>query len=273
MSLSEIESLVLVGAGKMGGALLQGWLDGGLKPAAVSLIDPAAGDDIMALGSEMGFKVNPDYGALGVPEIIVIALKPQVMAKVLPDYAAAAEAGSTFLSVAAGQSIGDIERALGGKAQVVRIMPNTPVAVGAGASVLFANESVSAGMREISQALMETVGIVAWIDDESYMDAVTALSGSGPAYVFHLVECMARGGIAAGLPDVLAKKLARQTVIGGGALLDASPLEPDVLRKNVTSPGGTTAAALGVLMGENGLPSLITEAIAAAKKRGQELSG
>ena len=278
MSLADISTLALVGAGKMGGALLQGWLKGGLNPGAVTLIDPAPGKGILALVREQNLGLNPDPGAPGPgtmapPEIVVIAVKPQVMGKVLPGFGDMARAGSTFVSVAAGQTIADIERALGTRARVVRAMPNTPAAVGAGISVLVANVNVPAQMRERAEALMASVGQVRWIGDEALMDAVTAVSGSGPAYVFHLVEAMAAAGEAAGLAPDLAMALARQTVIGGGALLKASPLTPDVLRQNVTSPGGTTAAALEVLMGENGLTPLMTRAVAAAKRRGEELAG
>ncbi|VAW12618.1 Pyrroline-5-carboxylate reductase [hydrothermal vent metagenome] len=273
MSLAEISSLALIGAGKMGGALLQGWLKGGLNPGAVTLIDPAPGAEILDVVSEHNLDLKSDPGAMAPPEIVVIAIKPQVMGEVLPGFGDMARGGATFVSVAAGQTIADIERVLGTRARVVRAMPNTPAAVGAGISVLVANVHVPSKMRCRAEALMASVGEVRWIDDEGLMDAVTALSGSGPAYVFYLVQAMAAAGEAAGLGPDLAMDLARQTVVGGGALLGASPLGADVLRQNVTSPGGTTAAALEVLMGEDGLTPLMTRAVAAAKRRGEELAG
>jgi len=269
--LAEISALTLIGAGKMGGALLRGWLAGGLNPASVTLIDPEPDAEILALASKKHLNLNP--GTVAASEFVVIAVKPQVMGAILPQFGDLARSGATFISVAAGQTIADIERALGTRARVVRAMPNTPASVGAGISVLLANSHVPATMRRQAEALMAAVGKVCWIDDEGLMDAVTGLSGSGPAYVFHLVEAMAAAGEAAGLDPDLAMTLARQTVIGGGALLEASPLAPDVLRQNVTSPGGTTAAALEVLMGSHGLTELMTTAIAAAKRRGEELSG
>jgi len=273
MALAELSSLALIGAGKMGGALLRGWLAEGLKAASVTLIDPEPDAEIVALVEARHLGLNPDIGAMPPPEIIVIAVKPQVMGAILPQFGDMARSGATFISVAAGQTIADIERALGTRARVVRAMPNTPASVGAGISVLVANSHVPVAMRGQAEALMAAVGQVCWIDDEGMMDAVTALSGSGPAYVFHLVEAMAKAGEAAGLGPDLAMTLARQTVIGGGALMKASPLTPDVLRQNVTSPGGTTAAALEVLMGRDGLTQLMSKAVAAAKRRGEELSG
>jgi pyrroline-5-carboxylate reductase len=273
MNLADVGPLLLVGAGKMGGALLQGWLDGGLPSDAVTLLDPAPGGEIVGLVDESGLRLNPDLGGLTPPDIVILAIKPQTMAEVLPGLAAFARGGSTFLSIAAGQTIADIERGLGCEARIVRAMPNTPAAIGAGISVLVANDRVPAPTRAAAEALMASVGPVRWIDDEGLMDAVTAVSGSGPAYVFHLVECMAAAGLAAGLPADLAAVLARQTVVGSGALLGASTLTPETLRRNVTSPGGTTAAALEVLMAPDGLEALMTRAIAAARRRGEELGG
>lgn len=273
MSLAQISSLVLVGAGKMGGAMLEGWLRGGLAGSAVTVIDPQAGDEITALAKSHELTLNPELEKISAPQLVVIAIKPQMMAAVLPSFAGIAAQGSTFISVAAGQTIADMERNLGGPAQIVRVMPNTPAAVGAGISVLVANDATPDDMRGHAETLMRAVGMVRWIDDEALMDAVTAVSGSGPAYVFHLVEAMAAAGVAAGLAPELSMDLARQTVIGGGALMAASLLPAATLRENVTSPAGTTAAALDVLMADDGLPPLMVRAVAAAKKRGQELGG
>ena len=273
MSLRLISSLVLVGAGKMGGALLQGWLKGGLPGSAITLIDPQPSDEMAALAKSEGLALNPELGTITAPQLVVIAIKPQMMAAVLPSFAGIAAQGATFLSVAAGQTIADMERCLGGPAKIVRVMPNTPAAVGAGISVLVANDATPDDMRGHAETLMSAVGMVRWIEDEALMDAVTAVSGSGPAYVFHLVEAMAAAGVAAGIAPDLSMDLARQTVIGGGALMAASPLPAANLRENVTSPAGTTAAALDVLMADDGLPPLMVRAVAAAKKRGQELGG
>lgn len=273
MSLAGTGPLLLVGAGKMGGALLEGWLEGGLPSGAVTLLDPSPGGEVTALVDERGLTLNPDIASLPVPDIVVIAVKPQITAEVLPRLAPFAGSGSVFLSIAAGQTIGDIEQQLGQPAAVVRAMPNTPAAVGAGISVLVANSRVPAAMRQRAEALMAAVGAVRWIEDEGLMNAVTAVSGSGPAYVFHLVECLAAAAVEAGLPRDLADVLARQTVIGSGRLLAGSALPPATLRKNVTSPGGTTAAALDVLMGDDGLEPLLTRAVAAAKRRGEDLGG
>ncbi len=264
-------TVALIGCGKMGGAMARGWLANGLSADRLFVVDPAATDvpDGVARTDAAALSAQAQ-----VPDIIVLAVKPQGMADTLPAYRTLAERGSVFLSVAAGKTIDGLTAGLGGTAAVVRAMPNTPAAVGRGASVLCANARVPADRRAACEALMAAVGSVHWVDDEALMDAVTAVSGSGPAYVFWLVEAMAAAGEKAGLPADLAAALARQTVVGAGALMAGSPETADTLRRNVTSPGGTTAAALSVLMAETtGLGPLMAEAVDAAARRSRELAG
>jgi pyrroline-5-carboxylate reductase len=267
-----VTRVLLVGCGKMGGALLQGWLDRGLAPADVAVIEPNPAarhevDDRVQAVSRL-----EDVPAAFRPEVVVLATKPQVMAEVLPPYARYA-GSATYLSIAAGKPIAFFQSLFGADAAVVRAMPNTPAAVRRGITVACASVKVGAQARAACQNLLEAVGEVAWTDDEGLMDAVTAVSGSGPAYVFLLAEALAKAGAAAGLPEELAAKLARVTVAGSGELLHLSPLSAAELRRNVTSPGGTTAAALDVLMAADGLEPLLTRAVAAATRRGRELAG
>lgn len=261
--------VLLVGCGRMGRAMLDGWFDRGLPPGSVIVVEPAG----PALPSGVTGVASPaDLPANLSPDVVVLAVKPQAMDAVLPDYRRFAGSG-LFLSIAAGRTIASFEAVLG-DAAIVRAMPNTPAAVRRGITVACANARVSGDGRARCQDLLEAVGDVAWIDDEGLMDAVTAVSGSGPAYVFLLVETLAEAGRRAGLPEDLAMRLARATVAGSGELLARSPETAAVLRRNVTSPGGTTAAALSVLTAEkDGLQSLMTEAVAAAARRSRELAG
>lgn len=264
--------VLLVGCGKMGSAMLAGWLERGIDPAGVVVVEPGA-TARDAFGPK-GVTVVDGAAAIDSgfrPDVVVLAVKPQVMADVAPAYARFA--GSVFLSIAAGKPVAFFEKLLGDVA-IVRAMPNTPAAVQAGITVCYPNAKVDAAARTRCQSLLESVGEVAWIDDEGQMDAVTAVSGSGPAYVFLLAEVMAKAGIAAGLPAELSTKLARKTVWGSGQLLNLSPESSEQLRINVTSPGGTTAAALAVLMQPgSGFAELMEQAVAAATKRGKELAG
>lgn len=274
MSLASIPSLVLVGAGKMGGAMLAGWIGNGLSAAAVTLVDPALGPEMAALAADHGLRhVTEPAAAPAAPAVLVLAVKPQMMAGVLAAVAPIVGPRTVVVSVAAGTTLAALGAALG-SGPIVRVMPNTPAQIGAGMSVGVGNAAADPATRGLVDALMGAVGRMAWIDDEALMDAVTAVSGSGPAYVFLLAEVLAEAGRAAGLPDDLAAVLARQTVVGAGALLGASDLDPATLRRNVTSPGGTTAAALAVLMAqEDGLQPMMTQAVAAAARRGRELGG
>jgi pyrroline-5-carboxylate reductase len=264
-------TILLVGAGKMGSALLEGWLSLGLAPNRVAVIEPQPSSELAALAGQ-GLRLNPAPVAAREIAAVMLAVKPQVAPEVMPTVVPFVGTGTVVVSIMAGRTLRFLEASLP-SAALVRAMPNTPAAVGRGITVAVPNTRVSAPQRDLVHALLSAVGKVEWTDDEGLMDAVTALSGSGPAYVFLLAETMARAGCAAGLPAALAQALARVTVAGSGELLHRSPLDPSVLRQNVTSPGGTTAAALEVLMGKDGLEELMTKAIAAATKRSRELAG
>jgi pyrroline-5-carboxylate reductase len=260
-------SIVLAGAGKMGGAMLTGWLAQGLDPACVAVIDPMPAPEIAALAAK-GVRINPaDASPAG---ILVVAVKPQMFREAGAALKRWVDTSTLVVSIMAGTTIAALQEACGGA--VVRAMPNTPAAIGRGITVAVPDGNVSAAQREIADALLRATGAVEWVDDESLMDAVTAVSGSGPAYLFLLAEELARAGVAAGLPEALAAKLARDTVSGAGELLNQSDLPPSTLRQNVTSPGGTTAAALSVLMGADGFAPLLTRAVAAATARSKELA-
>jgi pyrroline-5-carboxylate reductase len=248
--LDDIGRLALVGAGKMGGAMLEGWLALGLDPRNVVVIEPHPSEEIAALAKK-GAAINPPAGSVGAIATIVLAVKPQVAAEVMPAVAALAGAETLVVSIMAGKTLGFLQDALP-KAAIVRAMPNTPAAIGRGITVAVPNDRVTAEQKQRAHALLAASGAAEWVGDEALMDAVTAVSGSGPAYVFLLAETLAKAGVAAGLPADLSAKLARQTVAGAGELLYRSPLEPATLRRNVTSPGGTTAAALSVLMAADG---------------------
>jgi pyrroline-5-carboxylate reductase len=262
--------LLLVGAGKMGHALLEGWLGLGLDPRRILVFEPQPASDLAALAAR-GLRLNPLHSEARGAEAIVIAVKPQIAADVVPPLAPLVGNVSVAISIMAGKPLQALERALPGAA-IVRAMPNTPAAIGRGMTVALANQRVSSAQRELAHALLSATGAVEWISEEALMDAVTAVSGSGPAYVFLLAEALAQAGIDAGLPPDLAAKLARETVAGSGELLRRSALDPATLRQNVTSPGGTTEAALAVLMGAEGLASLMTEAVAAATRRSRALA-
>jgi pyrroline-5-carboxylate reductase len=262
-------TILLAGAGKMGGALLTGWLAGGLDPRRVAVIDPHISSEITALSAK-GVALNPDTKSAGNVETLVVAVKPQMFREAGPRLRSFVSDRTSVVSIMAGTTIASLQEVCGGA--VVRAMPNTPAAIGRGITVAVAARDVSASQRSIADALLRATGSVEWVDDESLMDAVTAVSGSGPAYIFLLAEELACAGVEAGLPEALATKLARETVAGAGELLHRSELAASTLRQNVTSPGGTTAAALDVLMGEPGLRALMIRAIAAATKRSKELA-
>jgi pyrroline-5-carboxylate reductase len=264
-------TLVLVGAGKMGGAMLDGWLARGLKPKQFTVIEPQPDKAVKAL-ARRGLKLNPK-GKAAAASAIVIAVKPQAAAEALPSLAAYVDKTTLVLSIMAGRTISFLEKSLPVGTAIVRAMPNTPAAISRGISVAFANARISTGQRKLASDLLAAIGKVEWISHEGLMDAVTALSGSGPAYVFLLTEAMAGAGIAAGLPPALATRLARETVAGSAELMYRSDLDAATLRQNVTSPGGTTAAALDVLMGPGGFDELLTRAISAATRRSRELAG
>ncbi|RMH48374.1 MAG: pyrroline-5-carboxylate reductase [Alphaproteobacteria bacterium] len=271
MEFEEIagRGLVLVGCGKMGSALLEGWLRGGLPPDAVWVVEPNPSDWLRARAEEgvhLSAALPPD------PRVVVLAVKPQMMAEALPQIAQAVGAETLVLSIAAGTPIAAFEAAFGPGTAIVRAMPNTPAAIGQGISAIVGNAAAGAEDLTLAERLMRAVGDVVRLDDEAQMDAVTAVSGSGPAYVFLLIEALAAAGAAEGLSPELALRLARATVAGAGALAIEADEGPDQLRRNVTSPGGTTEAALRVLMDEaEGLGPLVRRAVHAAAERSREL--
>jgi pyrroline-5-carboxylate reductase len=262
--------LVLAGAGKMGGALLSGWLGGGLEPSSIRVIDPAPSAETAELLARSGIVAMPQPSGDGAG-VLVVAVKPQVIGAVLPPLSGTVRNDTIVVSIAAGITMETLNRGLG-RGRIVRTMPNTPAQIGRGITVAVGSGAIDQGARALVTALFEAVGEVAWVEDEALMDAVTAVSGSGPAYVFLLAECLAEAGAAAGLAPELAYRLANATVSGAGALLAQSGEDPALLRKNVTSPGGTTAAALDILMAPGGLAPLMRNAVLAAKKRAAELA-
>ncbi len=272
MMLSLRGPLLLAGAGKMGSALLSGWLKRGLDPSRVIVQEPAPGPEAQELMRAQGVRWSSQIDALDdTPDAIVVAVKPQAIDAAFPPLAKLAGPQTVVLSIAAGKPLAAFERHLPAGTAVVRAMPNTPAAIGRGIAGAIANAHVTPPQTALCGALLQAVGEVVWIKDEALMDAVTAVSGSGPAYVFLLAECLAEAGVAAGLDAKTAEALARATVAGSGELLRASANDAATLRQNVTSPGGTTAAALEILMREDGLKALMREAVLAAKKRGREL--
>lgn len=269
--MASTKKIVLLGAGNMGGAMLAGWLKSGIAGSSILILDPKVSDAMAAQAAEHGVEiaVAPPEGLKA--EIIFLAVKPQIMDAALPPVKSLVGPDTVVVSIAAGKTLSFIEGYLGAGA-FVRAMPNTPAMVGRGVTGAFANAAVTAAQKAAVHELLKVSGPVEWVSSEADIDSVTALSGSGPAYVFYLVECMAEAGRKLGLPADLAMRLARETVSGAGELLHQSPEDASRLRINVTSPGGTTAAALSVLMADDGMQPLFDAAIAAARKRAQELA-
>ncbi len=266
-------TLVLMGAGKMGGAMLEGWLAAGVDRAGLTVLDPKPSDTLLALAAAHGFRLNPPLGKIAEPEALVLGVKPQGLDEAAETLAALAGPDTLVVSILAGKTIANLAARAPRARAIVRAMPNLPASVRRGVTGVAAGPGVSEKQRGLTTAMLSGIGAVEWVAGEHLIDAVTAVSGSGPAYVFHMVECLAKAGEAAGLPADAALRLARRTVEGAGELLHASPLGADELRRNVTSPAGTTAAALEVLMADNGLQPLMTRAVAAARRRAEELSG
>lgn len=265
-------SFLLVGCGNMGRAMLGGWIEENVKPNDIMVIDPSTAN--LEVAGKMGCRIfsspvliEEEYQ----PDVIVLAVKPQYMEEVIPTYKKFIDNGALVISIAAGTKISLFEKYFGENAAVIRTMPNTPAAIRRGMMVSFANNNVTAEHRKICDILMNAIGTTAWVDDEALMDAVTGLSGSGPAYVFHMIEAMIVAGVKAGLSEELATTLAKVTLSGAGELALSSTETVGQLRKNVTSPNGTTAAGLGILMGTDGLTELMTKTVAAAKQRSEEL--
>lgn len=265
----ERRGLVLLGCGKMGTALLEGWLARGLAPSVFTILDPAPAPRIQALAGE-GLRLNAPLPH--APAVAVLAVKPQTMGVALPRLAALSGGATLFLSIAAGTPLRALEAALGPGTPIVRAMPNTPAAIGRGITALVGNARAGADALALAETLLQSVGQTVRLTSEAQMDAVTAVSGSGPAYVFAMIEALAAAGEAEGLAPDLALRLARATIVGAGCLAESSPLPPSTLRANVTSPGGTTAAGLEVLMAQDvGLAALIRSTVAAAAARSREL--
>lgn len=268
--------LCLVGAGNMGGAMLAGWLAAGRDAASIEVIDPAPPEPMADLIAKYGVRLFADPAGAQRPDILLVAVKPQIIGDVLPGLTELMDADNVLVSVAAGTTLSSLQSPFGtfdgSPIRAIRAMPNTPAMVQRGVSVCVASSDVSDDQRAIVTGLLEAIGTVDWIEDEGLMDAVTGVSGSGPAYVFHLAEALAEAGVAAGLPAELAARLASGTVSGAGELLRQSDLPPATLRENVTSPNGTTAAALEVLMAQDGFPELLRRAVASAARRSKELS-
>ncbi|MCC5966067.1 MAG: pyrroline-5-carboxylate reductase [Natronohydrobacter sp.] len=258
------DGMVLLGCGKMGSAMLAGWLARGVPPGSVHVIEPTPSDWLRGTGVALNTDLPP------APAVAIVAVKPQMMGDALPALQALGNGATLFVSIAAGTTMARFSDALGAQTPIIRAMPNTPAAVGAGITALIGNAHVSEDQMALAEALLAAVGQTVRLEDEAQMDAVTGLSGSGPAYVFHMIEAMAEAGVAEGLAPELAMQLARATVIGAGQLAAGSEESAEQLRINVTSPKGTTAAALDVLMPE--LPPLMARAIKAATDRSRELS-
>ncbi|MFH5924114.1 pyrroline-5-carboxylate reductase [Roseomonas xinghualingensis] len=270
MSAAPLPPVLLVGCGKMGGALLSGWLERGLSRAVV--VEPHTASTAAFAGRVLVAPEAEDIPYDFAPAAVVLATKPQQAEAALPTYARYAQGGAVVVSIMAGKTISAMEGLLGGAA-VVRAMPNTPAAIGQGFTVACAGRRVSADQKALADRLLSATGEVAWVDAESLIDPVTAISGGGPAYVFLLAELLEKAALEQGLPPDLARRMARATVSGSGALLSRSEEDVAVLRKNVTSPKGTTEQALAVLMAKDAWPRLVSEAIDAATKRSRELAG
>jgi len=266
--------LLLIGAGNLGGALLRGWIDSGIEPGQIIVQDPGPPDHMVDWMKAHNVCCVARAGDLphGGFSVVVLAVKPQIMDAVLPGIRPFVRFSTVFLSVAAGKTTGYFETGLGAELSIVRTIPNTPAAIGRGITAAYANSNVTPDQKQQCDQLLCAIGEVVWVEDEALIDVATGVSGSGPAYVFHMTECLAQAGVSAGLPEDIALKLARATVSGAGELMHQSSLEPGNLRENVTSPKGTTAAALEVLRDSGDLADLMTKAVAAAVKRSRALA-
>jgi pyrroline-5-carboxylate reductase len=273
MTLKLNGTLVLVGAGKMGGAMLEGWLKAGADPSKIVALDPGPPQEVAALLARHGIRHNPDVATITDAEIVLVAVKPQVMDEVLAPLGGLAKSRPAILSIVAGKTIAKLAAHFGADASIIRTMPNTPAAVGRGITAMVGNANVSPVQLALAEQLLSTIGEVVQVDTEEQIDWVTGVSGSGPAYVFLMTECLAAAGEKLGLSPKLAEQLARATVAGSGELMWQSGIDAATLRKNVTSPKGTTYEALQVLMADDGLKPLMEKAVAAAARRSRELTG
>jgi pyrroline-5-carboxylate reductase len=272
MSINLKGTLVLAGAGKMGSAMLEGWLKAGADPKKIVAVDPMPPPEVADMLKRHGIRHNPPVASISDAEVIIIAVKPQVMDDVLPNLVSLKSSHPLILSVAAGKTIATFAKHFGDDAAIIRTMPNTPAAIGRGITAMVPNAHVTKPQMDLANALLSSTGEVVTVANEGMIDLVTAVSGSGPAYIFYLTECMAAAGEKIGLPPELAMQLARATVAGSGELMRQSGIDAATLRKNVTSPNGTTYAALQVLMADNGMMQLFEKAITAAADRSKELA-
>lgn len=266
-------SLVLFGAGKMGAAMLEGWLAVGMNTAAATILDPQPSADVEALCGKREIPLNPPLRDLVPPKVVVLAIKPQMLEAAAAVINRLVKTDTLVVSILAGKTLADLRRQMPAARAVVRAMPNLAASVRRSATAAVTTAETGAAQKQMAHELLASIGTVAWLADEDLMDAVTAVSGSGPAYFFYLAECLAHAGTAAGLPQELSAQLARATLVGAGELLAQTELPPGKLRHDVTSPGGTTAAALDVLMVQPGLSELLQSAVQAARRRAGELSG
>jgi pyrroline-5-carboxylate reductase len=272
MSIPLNGTLVLVGAGKMGGAMLEGWLNSGVDPKNIAVLDPHAAPEMVALLTKHSVRLNPVVTSIQNVAVILVAVKPQIMDEVLPPLASLGQSKPLILSIVAGKKISRFAEHFGADCAIIRTIPNTPASIGRGITAITANANVSPAQHTLAIALLEAIGEVVTVENEDLIDAATALSGSGPAYIFYLTECMAEAGEKLGLPKDLAMQLARATVSGAGELMRQSGTDAAILRQNVTSPKGTTYAALQVLMADDGMGPLFDKATAAARDRAKELA-
>lgn len=263
-------SVLLIGAGRMGGALLKGWLARGVKPITVVEPQPSAELRKLAKAKKISLLSAPSQVAK-TPSVCVVAIKPQVLKGEAGALQGFAQSGALMISIAAGTSVAALSKTWGARARIIRAMPNTPGAIGAGITGLYAARGVTAADKKRATALLSALGATEWVNKETLIDSVTAVSGSGPAYLFLMVEALTAAGVVEGLSKIQAEKFARATVAGAGALLAADKSQASALREAVTSPGGTTAAALAVLMADDGLTALMKRAVKAARKRAEEL--
>jgi len=257
----------------MGSAMLEGWVAVGMNTEATTILDPQPSLEVRTLCGNQKIALNPPLREVPSPKALVLAIKPQMLKAAAPAINRLVTPETLVVSILAGKTIADLKRQIPQAKAVVRAMPNLAASVRRSATAAIATTETSEAQRKLAHALLSSIGTVEWLADESLIDAVTAVSGSGPAYFFYLTECLAHAGASVGLPQDLSAHLARATMVGAGELLAQSELPPGKLRHDVTSPGGTTAAALEVLMGDQGLSDLMQKAVAAAKRRAEELSG
>jgi pyrroline-5-carboxylate reductase len=272
MTIHSKGTLVLAGVGKMGGAMLEGWLKAGADPKKIVALDPKPPQEVIELLARHAIRHNPTVSSITDAEVVIIAVKPQVMDDVLPNLVPLKSSAPLILSVAAGKTISTFAKHFGANASIIRTIPNTPAAIGRGITAMSPNKNVSKAQMQLAAALLSSTGEVVTVENEDMIDLVTAVSGSGPAYIFYLTECMAAAGEKIGLPPALAMQLARATVAGSGELMRQSGIDAATLRQNVTSPNGTTHAALQVLMADDGMKPLFEKAISAAAERSKELA-